>query len=576
MTINIRQHAAVLPLAVLALFLATPLSAAAPRSAPRLMLQITVDQLRADLPYRYFDRLGEGGLKYLISEGLVYRNAHHGHANTETIVGHATLSTGADPSVHGMVGNVWLDRASGHLKYNIEDERYPILSADAGVDAQSEVDPTQRAARSDGRSPSAILTSTVGDELMIHQGGKAKVFAVSVKDRGAVAMAGHTGKAFWFSKKSGEFITSRYYYDDYPNWVIDWNAQDLPRTAYSGREWTLLHDRDTYLFAEQDDRSYETSMPGFGRVFPHAYGNAYDKLFTTLLTLSPAGDELVLDFAKSLIIEEALGADDDPDYLSVSFSSTDYVGHVFGPSSLEAEDNLLRLDRALADLFAFVDQHVGLQNTVIAFSADHGGGEAPPYLAELGFETDYIVPDAFDTAAEIAAIKQKYAIKGRLIKTFFQPYLYLDHDAIDAAGADRRVVEQAVADVLSAFDGVSVALSSEALAQARVAKHPLTQAILNNYHPRRSGDIYIVFEPGRLIADFDGLTVASSHGSPWRYDSQVPLILVGAEIPSGEVFRSVSTTSLAPTLANLLHTKVPSGAFADPLVEAFASNGGGQ
>ncbi len=212
----------------LALVLVTLPIAGHPTEAPkrpRLIVQITVDALRGDLLERYYDRLGKGGLRYLLDSGSVYTNAHHRHANTETIVGHTTLATGADPSVHGMVGNVWLDRASNELKYNVEDARYPILSKGAGVDKKTEIDYTQRTARSDGRSPSAILVSTFSDELTISLGGKSKVFGVSVKDRGAISMAGHTGKAFWFSKSSGEFITSSFYYDQYPLWVTEWNAQ---------------------------------------------------------------------------------------------------------------------------------------------------------------------------------------------------------------------------------------------------------------------------------------------------------------------------------------------------------------
>jgi len=324
---------------------------------PRLILQITVDQLRGDLPARYYDRLGEGGLRYLLDTGSVYTNAHHRHANTETIVGHTTLATGADPAVHGMVGNVWLDRASGELTYNVEDARYPVLSKGAGVEKSTEIDYTQKTARSDGRSPSRILVSTFSDELTLVQGGKSKVFGVSVKDRGAISMAGHTGKAFWFSKKSGEFITSTFYYDEYPEWVADWNAQK-PASKYAGKSWQLLHDQSTYLFGAADDRPYETELPGYGRTFPHPFGELGDKYFTTLLTVSPAGDELTLDFAKALIQNESLGRDDKPDYLSISFSSTDYVGHMFGPSSLESEDNILQLDRTLAELFRFVDAEV--------------------------------------------------------------------------------------------------------------------------------------------------------------------------------------------------------------------------
>ena len=214
---------------------------------PKLILQITVDQLRGDLPWRYKDRLSENGFRYLMDNGVVYRNAHHSHANTETIVGHSSLATGATPAKHGMIGNVWLDRVSGELTYNIEDARYPIIGADAGVDQSTEIDATQRTARSDGRSPSRILVSTFSDELNLSQGGQAKVFGVSIKDRGAISMAGHTGKAFWFSKKSGEFITSSFYYDKYPDWVAQFNATN-PVMQYVGKSWDLMYDKGSYLF----------------------------------------------------------------------------------------------------------------------------------------------------------------------------------------------------------------------------------------------------------------------------------------------------------------------------------------
>ena len=218
---------------------------------PRLVLQITVDQLRGDLPRRYLVKMGSGGFRYLLENGVVYENAHHAHANTETIVGHTTLATGAHPSDHGLVGNVWFDRVSGQLTYNIEDARYPLLSAGADVDKATEIDPTQKVARSDGRSPAAIMVSTFSDELAIHTVGRAKIFAVSVKDRGAVSMAGHAGKAFWFSKASGEFVTSRFYYDQYPAWVKTFNAT-RPAQRYADKSWELLFELTSYLFGDKD------------------------------------------------------------------------------------------------------------------------------------------------------------------------------------------------------------------------------------------------------------------------------------------------------------------------------------
>jgi predicted AlkP superfamily pyrophosphatase or phosphodiesterase len=350
---------------------------------PKLILQITVDQLRGDLPTRYYDRLGKGGLRYLLDQGVVYNNAHHAHANTETIVGHVTLATGAHPSEHGMIGNIWFDRSTAVTTYNIEDANYKLLTEGADIDAGTEIDPTQKAASSDGRSPASILTTTFSDELSSLTAGKAKVFAISVKDRGAVSMAGHSGKAFWFSKSTNEFVTSSYYYDKYPQWVVDWNAKKLPE-QYSGKAWELMHPVDTYLFADRDDQEWEFDLAGYGRTFPHQFDTLDNKYYSTYLTVSPAGDELTLEFAKAAIDAEQIGSDDITDFLGVSFSATDYIGHFFGPSSLESEDNILRLDRTLANLFAFIDEKIGLKNTLIVLSADHGGPEAPGYLQSMG------------------------------------------------------------------------------------------------------------------------------------------------------------------------------------------------
>ncbi|UCH75699.1 MAG: alkaline phosphatase family protein [Rhodospirillales bacterium] len=552
--------------AMLGLLGLTPAVSADP--APRLVLQITVDQLRGDLIARDLDRMGNGGFRYLLDEGVAYLDAHHAHANTETIVGHATLATGAHPAAHGMIGNVWFDRGLGRLVYNVEDGDFPILGAGAGVDKSGEIDPTQKAAGTDGRSPRAIMTSTFGDELAIAQGGTAKIFGVSVKDRGAISMAGHAGKAFWFSKKIGEFITSSYYYDRYPGWVTAWNARRLP-FDYAGKSWELLYDRASYRNGDRDDLDYETALPGFGRVFPHPFGPADGKLFTTLLTTSPAGDALTVDFAKTLIDAEELGRDAVTDYLSVSLSSTDYVGHLFGPSSLETEDQILRLDRLLADLFAFVDDRVGLDRTLIALSADHGAADPPGYLAELGVPARYLDPAAWNREPGLARLRERFGLGAELISAYFHPYVYLDREAIAAADLDQEAVERAVAEEIMRLPGVGLAVSSSALANGDYPEMPIIRSVLNNYNPSRSGDVFVVFEPHSFINDFDGLTVAAHHGSPWRYDTFVPLIFAGYGLQARNVARRVETVDLAPTLSAIVGLKPPSGAAGSPLAEVL-------
>jgi len=548
--------------------LATAAESARGNNKPRLVIQVTVDQLRGDLPTRYYDRLGEGGFRYLWDKGVVFANAHHAHANTETIVGHVTLATGAHPSLHGMVGNVWLDRENGVTTYAIEDPQYLLVSKGGDVDADTEIDPTQAAARSEGRSPARILTSTFSDELKSHTNGKAKVFGVSVKDRGAIALAGHAGKAFWFSKKLGEFVSSTYYYDRYPQWVVDWNNEKHAQ-RYAGTSWQLLNQRSSYLFADSDDRPWEVDLGGFGRVFPHAYGKGDSKYYTTQLTVSPAGDELTLEFAKTLLLEEQLGKDDITDYLSISFSTTDYVGHLFGPSSLEAEDNILRLDRRLADLFDFIDQQVGLDQTLIVLSADHGGPGTPGYLNGLKIPAGYIDPDTWDRQAAIERLKQQFNISGKLIEKYEHPYLYLSPEVMGDASINRQDLENAVVRELMKFPGVSLAVSSTALQAGNLPDTFLYRAVLNNFNAKRSGDVYIVFEPYWFINDFETLKVASTHGSPWRYDTYVPIVFAGMGLKPGKVYRQVQTVDLATTLAAYIGVKPPSGSVGQVLTEIF-------
>jgi len=539
-----------------------------PAKSPKLILQITIDQLRGDMPGTVYERWGKGGFRYLYEKGIVYENAHHRHANTETVVGHATLATGADPADHGMVGNLWFDRELNRAVYNIEDDRYRLVGEGGGVDKGSEIDPTQKLAGTEGRSPAMMLTTTFSDELALRTNGKAKIFGVSVKDRGAVTMAGHAGKAFWFSKAKGEFVTSTYYYDAYPQWVNEWNQKKVPLT-YADTNWDLMHDKSTYTYGNFDDMPYETNLPGYGVVFPHPFGKADGKLFTTLLTISPAGDELCLKFAQELVVKEALGQDGVTDYLSISFSSTDYVGHFFGPSSLESEENLLRLDKTLSELFAFIDKQVGLQNTLIVLSADHGAAAVPAQLNEFGIDAQYFVADSLDKEKAIEKIKSKYGVAQELISGFNHPYVYLNHDIIQEYKLDVNEVSRAIAEELVKFKGVAYAVPSIDLVEGKIPDTRLYQQILRNFNPKRSGDIYLVLEPHWFVNDFNGSTVASTHGSPWRYDTFVPIIFAGNGLAAKNIFREVQTVDIALTLSKYIKIKAPSGATGVPLAEVL-------
>jgi predicted AlkP superfamily pyrophosphatase or phosphodiesterase len=531
---------------------------------PALILQITVDGLRGDLLQRYRDRFGPGGFRFLLEKGVVYGNAHFSHANTETVVGHATLATGAHPSDHGLVGNVVFDRENGELAYNLEDDQSPLLPTRETSNLGAQVDPAQKRSRSQGRSPVKLLTSTFADELSVHFAGKPKIFAVSGKDRSAIVMAGFAGKAFWFSTDTGDYQSSSYYYKAYPEWVKAWNRK-RPAADYDSKSWVLANDKSTYLLGAHDDRPYETDLKGYGRTFPHPFGSADGKTFNTRLLFSPVGDKLTADFAKTIINEEKLGKDDIPDYLSVSFSGVDAVNHFFGPSSLENEEAVLQLDRIIADLLTHVNKTIGLAHVIIVLSADHGMPEAPERMAEQGMAVQRIDSKKISEAASRAA-SEKFG-KDDLVLSFYRPYLYLNTRAIIAEGLDRRHVESVMADAIGKVKGIAHAIPTSSL--PGIQDTPLVRKVRLNTHSERSGDIYIVQQPYWYLQE--GGPIAVMHGSPWTYDTHVPIIVAGADIQPRFVGRLVHPVSIAPTLATLIGTKPPSAAFAEPLKEVLES-----
>jgi predicted AlkP superfamily pyrophosphatase or phosphodiesterase len=529
------------------------------RQAVRLVLQITIDGLRADLINRYERSFDKDGFRLLLDKGAVYTNAHYHHANTETIVGHATLATGTFPSQHGMVGNVWFDREAGELAYNIEDPDSPIIPTRENATKGEQVDPAQKKSRTQGRSPAVLLAPTLADGLAAYYGGRSKIFGLSGKDRSAVALAGKAGKAFWYSTNTGDFVTSTYYYDAYPDWTVQWNARRLA-AGYAGKSWSLLNDPASYLLAAQDDRPYEVDLKGYGRVFPHPFGQTNDPLFFTRILVSPVGDQLLADFSKALVRNEELGQDEIPDYLSISFSGVDAVNHFFGPSSLENEDVVVQLDRTLADLFAFIDKTVGLKHTMVVLAADHGMADMPEYMTELGYKAGRLDPDKIAAAANKAG--QTFGVD-EIVRFFYRPYLYLNDEKIAAAKLDRMTVEQAIADALTEYEGIALAVAGSRLTEQ--STNPLVELVRNNHHVTRSGDIYIIQQPYWFL--FDKGPVSAMHGSPWRYDTHVPIIFMGPGIRPQRVQRRVHPVDVAPTIAALLGMTPPGSAQGSPLAE---------
>ena len=537
-------------------------AAEAESAAPKLVVQITVDQLRGDLPMRYRERLGKGGFRYLLEQGTHYSNAHYRHANTETAVGHATLVTGADPSRHGIVSNYWFDQTSGESVYNTEDDRHHILG--------------KKPKPHKGVSPRNLLSSTIGDELVLSNAGKSRVFSVSGKDRGAILPGGHAAKAFWYSKSSGQFVSSTYYYDEYPKWVADWNAKK-PAERYRGKQWKLIQPRENYFARDIDDRIFEADFKSLGRTFPHGYGD--DKYLNLVVGLTPAVDELTLEFAKLTIEQEKLGVGEVTDFLAVSFSATDYVGHLFGPSSLESEDNILRLDRILASFFEFLERTVGLENTLIVLSADHGGPDAPEHVHKvIGLDTGRFSFDYFKQENQLtAALKQRFG-REDLILAHSHPYLHLNYKVIREAGLNPSEVERFVAAEAIKLPGIAYAMSRSELIDGQYADAPIQRQIRRNFHFARSGSVHLVQDQYWFLHSTDeaakmGLPgLAAIHGSPWAYDTYVPIFFAGHAVPAQKIERRVSPTDIAPTLSTYLGIKFPSASIGEPLSEVFTGH----
>lgn len=543
-------------------FLFNPISAVNSKPGPdiKLVVQITVDGLRGDLIKRYYNAFGEGGFRFLMQQGVVYSQAFYQHANTETIVGHTTLATGAFPSQHGMIGNVWFDSQTKQLAYNVEAPEYPLLPARNQENEAEQVDPAQTKSRTQGRSPEAILVPTFSDALFAFYSGKSKVFGISGKDRSAISMAGHVGKAFWYSTQTGDFITSRYYYAKYPGWVKDWNSKRHAED-FAGLSWQLQKHKH-YRLAKQDDRAYEVDLKGYGKVFPHPYGAVADSLYFTRLMVSPVGDQLTLDFAKNLIDHEQLGQDSIPDYLSISFSGVDAVNHFFGPSSLENEAVVLALDTTLADLLRFLEQRVGLQHTLIVLSADHGMAEMPEYMTELGYPAQRLDPDQLIAVAN--RVGKTYGID-TVVRFFYRPYLYLNTEKITTAKIELKTIEHAIALALNELNGVALAVTSDAL--DKNYSNPVYKQIRNNHHSSRSGNIYLVQEPYWFL--FEKSAIAAMHGSPYRYDTHVPIIFMGPEIIPQKIYRTVHPVDVVPTLSELLNITPPALSSGTVLKEIF-------
>ncbi len=531
-------------------FALLPQTAVGEEGKPSLVLLIVVDQLRGDMPESYLPRFGPRGVRYFFDNGVVYRNAFYSSGATSTGPGHATIVTGATPARHGIVGNRWIDPESHREVYCAADKAHHVLG--------------ERGPHLAGTSPAHLTAESFGDVLIKDSGGKSRVFSVSVKDRSAIFMGGRLGKAFWYSRQTGHFVTSSYYFDDNPDWLTRWNAA-RPADRWRDRQWNLMQPREQYRFAQRDDQPWERNYRGLGRVFPHGFDSVAEGSYYTVLRYTPFADELIVEFVAELFASVGMGQGPGTDVLAVSLSATDRIGHIFGPDSLEAEDNLLRVDAQLALLFDIVDRHVGLENTLAILSADHGITSAPEFLQLEGSDAKRI-----DTPRIIRDIneklRQRFEVDDKLIASFKSSAFYLNIPAIGEANLDQGEVEKFVAESIMAVDGIDFAVTRSELLAGTAPQTEITKRIAKAFHPTRSGHVFPVQEKGWFLQS-DPWFYAAEHGSPYDNDAHATLMFAAGETTPAIVDRVVAIEDLAPTIAAFLNVPAPMSAVGKPLAE---------
>jgi predicted AlkP superfamily pyrophosphatase or phosphodiesterase len=535
----------------------------APSTRPRLVLLIVVDQFRYDYLERFNDLYVAGGLRRLMQEGANWTQADYDHTPTYTAPGHSTLMTGAWPAETGIIANEWPDLEKGRNITSVEDEQARLLNGE----------PNERAS-----SPRRLMASTVGDELRLATNDRSKVIGISIKDRSAILPAGrHANASYWFSTASGRMVTSNYYFNQMPQWVTAFNDKK-PADKYFGARWERLLPENEYTRrAGPDDPVWENigSVPGDTNKFPHVITGGADKpgpQFYGALDYSPFSNDLLLSFAEEAITNERLGEDAETDVLTLSFSANDYVGHRFGPYSQEVMDISLRTDRNIEELLKFVDARVGLRNTLVVFTADHGVAPSPEESAAHG------LPGTRITSAEVLramknAIGARYNPKNQqpdptseYIQAFYNGNVYFNRVLLKRDGIEPEEIERVAGEAMLTVPGISRYFTRSQLMRRAISPgDTIARRVLHGFYPTRSGDVILVYEAFRYFET----TIPVTHGSPYSYDTHVPLILMGASFRAGHYLEAAAPSDIAPTLASILRIQAPSNSMGRVLTECL-------
>jgi arylsulfatase A-like enzyme len=511
-------------IALLSVFLcaATGLGLAPPPARPKLVVGIVIDQFRYDYLERFGDLFGQGGFRRLMEEGAVFSDAHYLHSTTVTAVGHSTFMTGSIPAQHGIIANQWFDRETGKSVTSVSD----------GAEA----------------SPRRLIGSTVGDELKLSNSGASHVVSVSMKDRSAILMAGHhPDGAYWFDSKTGRFVTSSYYMPAPPAWLDRFNSSD-PAQAYLGKVWKPLRPAKDYVRSGVDDSPYEVPER---HTFPYTVATFSDFLE------SPFSNELLGKLAKAAIENEKLGTHSATDLLLVSFSDNDEIGHEYGPYSHEVEDATLRTDLVLADLFDYLDRRVGRDNYVVALTADHGVAPIPEAVGGGRFTEGDV------TAAVTTALTKRFG-EEKWVRAYESENVYLDPVAAERRRVSVAEVSRVAADAVRTLPQIAAAYTADDFESGRISEDTISQRVARSYYRGRTGDVLVIPKPY-----FTASKKSSGHGSPYSYDTNVPVILWGSWFVPGRYTSAVSPADIAPTLSSILRITRPSTAVGRTLSEAI-------
>jgi predicted AlkP superfamily pyrophosphatase or phosphodiesterase len=510
---------------------------------PKLVVGIVVDQMRYDYLYRFANKYTNGGFKRLMNDGYNCKNNHYNYALTVTAAGHAAVYTGSVPAINGIVGNEWYSTSLGRVVYCVEDTTVQTVGSNSKKPGQM--------------SPRNLHTTTVTDQLRLASNFQSKVIGIAIKDRGAILPAGHSANAaYWFDSKEGAFITSTYYMNDSPQWVKDFNAQKLP-AKYLAQNWNTLLPIEQYTESTADDKPYESKFAGEAKpVFPHELASRAGDVFGNLAT-TPYGNSLTKDFALAALKNENMGKGNVTDFLCVSFSSTDYVGHAFGPNSIE-EDTYIRLDRDIEQMLNTFDATVGKGNYLVFLTADHGVMDVPGFWQENKLPAGLLDLHKIKKAAKEALITA-YG-EGDYLRAEENYQLYLNKNTLAEKKLTIEDILRVVRPVLLQQAGIADVIDLTNLGKSALNDYQLS-LYKNVYNPQRSGDIGLVTAPGW----FAGRTTGTTHGTPYSYDTHVPFLLYGWHIPHGETSKRTSISDIAPTIANLLNILHPNGCVGNPV-----------